>query len=135
MRPDPALVAAVVAAAAQRSVWWAQAACSGMDIHEFADDPSLDARRACARCPVRTECLADEATVPSDEILGYRGGMRPESRRRLLVVVRRRLPGDFRRQAVLHAVRTGVAVREVAAAYGIPVRTVYRWLAQERLSA
>lgn len=135
MKPDPALVEAVVRAVNGRSEWWLRVACRGMDIGQFGDEPSLEGRRACAHCPVRVECLAEEAMVPPDEILGFRGGLRPEYRRQLLVVVRRRLPGGSRRRAVLHAVRTGSAVREAAAAYGIPVRTAYRWLAEERLSA
>ena len=136
MRPDAALVEAIVVETVTGgSEWRLRAACRSMDIGQFGDDPTLEGRRACARCPVRVECLAEEATVPPDEILGYRGGMRPEPRRQLLVAVRRRLPGGSRRRAVLHAVRTGSAVREVAAAYGIPVRTAYRWLAQDRLSA
>ena len=135
MKPEPVLVEAVVEAATRSSEWWPRAACRGMGIVQFADEPGLEGRRACARCPVRIDCLAEEATVPPDEILGYRGGLRPEPRRQLLAVVRRRLPGGSRRVAVLHAVRTGAPVREAAAAYGVPVRTAYRWLVEERLSA
>jgi hypothetical protein len=93
------------------------------------------ARRACARCKVKAECLAEEVDVAIDEFDGYRGGLMPGPRRQLLVAVRRQRPDDARRRRVVGAVRSGASARTVAAAFGVPPRTVYRWVVEAQMSA
>lgn len=63
--------------------WWERAACKGYDLALFF--PSADkrnrytqARRICAVCPVRAECLAD--AVATDDAYGMRGGLTPFER-------------------------------------------------------
>jgi hypothetical protein len=59
--------------------WWHRAACSGMDVDLFyldlGDAVPLEVKAACAACPVRWECAADEAAQPSTRRAGIHGGM------------------------------------------------------------
>ena len=69
--------------------WRALAACAGMDTRAFFPDPqnrgpgskarmailAADALAACARCPVRSDCLAD--AIASGDCHGVRGGLLP----------------------------------------------------------
>jgi WhiB family redox-sensing transcriptional regulator len=65
--------------------WWHRAACEGADLRIFFPGPKepperiAEARAYCARCPVRSACLADaEKTRDADAV---RGGMTPAERR------------------------------------------------------
>ena len=135
MTVESVTVTSVVLALSRPPGWSHRAECRGMDTAEFYDEPTVAARRACARCTVKAACLAEEVDVSIDEIDGYRGGMTPGRRRQLLVAVRRERPDDAQRRKVVGAVRSGASARTVAAAFGVPPRTVYRWVAQAQISA
>jgi len=135
MTVEPGTVASVIVALGREAGWSQRAECRGMETADFYDEPTVAARRACARCPVRAECLAEEVDIPLDEIDGYRGGMSPSRRREFLAAVRRQRPDDAQRRTVVGAVRSGASVYSVAAAFGVPTRTVYRWVAQAQISA
>lgn len=66
--------------------WTEQAACRDMPKTVFFPRPGQridEARNACARCPVRTECLAEANEHEINRrglVFGYRGGMTPEGR-------------------------------------------------------
>ncbi|MEO1062488.1 MAG: WhiB family transcriptional regulator [Actinomycetota bacterium] len=54
--------------------WTSQAACQGVDIDLFFDeDRTIEARRLCLSCPVRTSCLS--AAQDRDEPCGIWGGL------------------------------------------------------------
>ncbi|MEM8905114.1 MAG: WhiB family transcriptional regulator [Actinomycetota bacterium] len=54
--------------------WTEQAACQGVDIDLFFDeDRTIEARRLCLSCPVRTACLS--AARDRDEPCGVWGGL------------------------------------------------------------
>ena len=62
--------------------WQRQAACLGMDPDLFfppPGDPAVRAKAACARCPVRDECLEAGWREPA----GIFGGMSAKERRRI----------------------------------------------------
>lgn len=62
--------------------WRAEAACIGEDPELFFDPRRLDsARRVCAGCPVRTECLRD--ALARQDRWAVRGGRTPRERRQL----------------------------------------------------
>lgn len=64
--------------------WMESAACVGLG-HLFFLEPgesSAPAKKICAACPVRDECLADALTHP-EPWHGIFGGMSPRERRRL----------------------------------------------------
>lgn len=69
--------------------WEVEAACHGMGPDEFFPDSALEvpetARRTCAVCPVRKDCL--EWAITNDEKDGIWGGLSAGERSRL---VRRR---------------------------------------------
>jgi WhiB family transcriptional regulator, redox-sensing transcriptional regulator len=68
--------------------WQEQAACRGRDLSLFFAPDSerppararreAEARKICARCPVRAECLSHALAVP--EAYGVWGGMSEEER-------------------------------------------------------
>lgn len=73
--------------------WWEDAACRGMDpglfFPERGDMAAVNrARRICAECPVRKECLAD-ALAFADR-WGVRGGLSERQRKRLRSMRRER---------------------------------------------
>ena len=65
--------------------WQEQAACSGADTSEWfpeRGDNSTLARRICAGCPVKTECL--EESLTNGERWGIWGGEGEKKRRDLI---------------------------------------------------
>lgn len=77
--------------------WFAQARCLGHDDAEYFFAPrqedQLVAKRICASCPVRAECLA--YALANNEEYGVWGGKDEDERR----IIKR----EARRQAALHA--------------------------------
>lgn len=66
--------------------WWLEAACRGMDSDIFfadrgGNDRTREARKVCAVCPVRDECLAFAQRNFIDH--GVYGGHGPKERIRL----------------------------------------------------
>jgi hypothetical protein len=77
-KTSPALAIATIGA------WTACARCAETDPEIFfppADDPAAEARRICAQCPVREDCLA--YALDADERYGIWGGLDPKERQRL----------------------------------------------------
>ncbi len=71
---------------ADQARWRDQATCREVDPELFfpeAGGGGRAAKRVCAVCPVRTECLAD-ALDRRDTAYGVLGGMTPSERRELL---------------------------------------------------
>lgn len=69
-----------------RPSWFDEALCRGAGHHLFFPDQgdmhgARDARAICARCPVRSECLAHAMTF--EEHFGIWGGTNERDRRRL----------------------------------------------------
>lgn len=78
------LVSAITGAA-ERPAWTARAACHGLRgavnfYVERGEDPR-PARRICADCPVRSDCL--DHAVTNAERFGIWGGLSPKERRRI----------------------------------------------------
>ncbi|MGH3829469.1 MAG: WhiB family transcriptional regulator, partial [Pseudonocardiaceae bacterium] len=80
--------------------WWRDAACAvgaGVEFFPERGDKAavVVAKRVCAGCPVRVECLAD--VLAWEPCSGYRhgvaGGLTPRERARLVAVRRRETPG------------------------------------------
>jgi WhiB family redox-sensing transcriptional regulator len=70
--------------------WWREyATCASLDpdlFHEPETNVRIypkEAKRACALCPVRDECLWD-SLLTDDVEWGYRGGMAPKDREAML---------------------------------------------------
>ena len=64
--------------------WREQTACRGMDVDLFFREDSpvpVEARRTCASCPVRSECLAFALSVPTTA--GYWAGTTQRERNRM----------------------------------------------------
>jgi WhiB family redox-sensing transcriptional regulator len=65
--------------------WYDQAAClDGVDADAFFPDrggSTRTARRVCASCPVKTDCL--DYALANDERFGVWGGLSERERRRL----------------------------------------------------
>ena len=84
-----------------RSSWVERARCRGMDVELFfpigtgeaAQAQAERAKRVCAECPVRRECLEYALSSGADD--GIWGGMTPQERRQLHLRRRRarRAPG------------------------------------------
>jgi WhiB family redox-sensing transcriptional regulator len=78
--PEPGLLGVPAA-------WFARAACRGMPVETFVPtgkSASLDAaRRVCAGCPVRVECLAYALADPDLDRFGVFGGLTARERRQL----------------------------------------------------
>ena len=69
----------------QDAAWQQDAACADEDPDLFfpGDEATVEeAKRVCARCPVRTECL--ETALAVNEMHGVWGGMAEGERRRLI---------------------------------------------------
>lgn len=116
--------------------WRSQAACRDVDPELFfpvADSGPLvewqvqEAKAVCDGCPVRAECLAFALRALTD---GIAGGLTPAERRRYS----RQVTAGARRRSVRGsaeagraAIRAGGRVVDVAAAFGVTVRTAERW--------
>ena len=130
--PDDSVDIDAVAAACEAGgdAWRVDAACRGMPTGDFFTEvPGAEVARACARCPVRLACLADEVGRPLDEVCGFRGGMAETVRRTLLAGGARRRPAG-RGAEYMRARRAfdaGVTAADVASRFGVSVRTAYRW--------
>lgn len=64
--------------------WREQALCAQADPEAWFPEKghsTKDAKRVCARCPVKAECLED--ALARDEPFGVRGGLSERQRRRL----------------------------------------------------
>jgi WhiB family redox-sensing transcriptional regulator len=71
--------------------WSQQALCAQTDSKIFFpahDDPGIEARQICKRCPVKAECLT--FALSNDEQFGIWGGLDPDERRNLRRGLRRR---------------------------------------------
>ena len=69
----------------ERPDWYDDAACAGMGPSMFfsADRRVINrAKKVCAGCPVRVECLEEGRSVPSILDQGVRGGMTARERGR-----------------------------------------------------
>ena len=65
--------------------WMRNALCAQTDPELFFPAPGMpnrDAKRVCAACPVRAECLED--ALARRELMGVRGGLSAMERRALL---------------------------------------------------
>ncbi len=74
--------------------WSVHALCRATDPEIFFppnDSPATEARRICASCPVRRQCLA--YAVAADEPFGIWGGLTTEERRNLRRQLRRHPTG------------------------------------------
>lgn len=74
----------LVAAVADREAWMGDAACTGVDVDLFfpaQGDPTEPAKRVCAACRVRVECL--EFALVNNEQFGIFGGVSAKQRRRV----------------------------------------------------
>lgn len=110
--------------------WQVRAACRGVDpelfFPEATDEPLVReqvaaAKAVCRRCPVRDQCLAEALErLPH----GVAGGMTEHERRRARA--QRESPGD-RKPRWLLLLEAGSSHPEVAAEYGVSVRTIARW--------
>ena len=75
-----------------KAPWQEQARCRGVDGDVFfpeRGESSRPAKRICAECPVRLECL--NAALRRGEQYGVWGGMTQRERRRLLRTIRRQV--------------------------------------------
>jgi WhiB family redox-sensing transcriptional regulator len=107
--------------------WHEDAACVGTDPDSFFPEHGSGvgadiaaAKRVCARCPVRAECLA--YAITHDEREGIWGGTTPAERQRgHRQGGRRRQDAEIARQT-----RAGKSAREIACALAITPRTVVR---------
>ena len=64
--------------------WWSKALCAETDPEAFFPEKGGSvraAKRVCARCEVRAECLED--ALRTDERFGIRGGKSERERRKL----------------------------------------------------
>lgn len=115
--------------------WHEDAACVDTDPDSFFPEigPGLHAdiaaaKRVCARCPVRSECLA--YSLAHNEPHGIWGGLTPEERRRQHTAARGRpRPHEVE---VARLTRAGKSTREIACALAITPRTVARVRARIR---
>jgi WhiB family redox-sensing transcriptional regulator len=67
------------------ATWQDEANCRGMDADLFfpeRGESTADAKAVCAVCPVKTECLDDALTSPTEKF-GIWGGPSERERRRL----------------------------------------------------
>lgn len=74
--------------------WTDQALCAQVDPEIFfppRGDMAFPAKRVCARCPVKAECLAE--ALATDDRYGVRGGLSERQRRGLRAQQRARTGG------------------------------------------
>ena len=143
--------------------WWFAGLCAQTDPELFFPEKGgsvREAKRVCAACPVRAQCLAH--ALAHGERYGVWGGLSEPERRRLKqadvatfpstawqplapaevdeVVVARLVSGhpvvgasrDEVAQAAIGLHRAGVGARRVATRLGVTTRQVERWLARYR---
>lgn len=122
--------------------WHEDAACVGTDPDSFYPEPGpglmadiAAAKRVCARCPVRRDCL--RYALDHGEREGIWGGLSPSERRRLAAARRtvRFRPGSRPQVSddeVARMTRAGKTAREIACALGTTPRTVVRARARIR---
>ncbi len=105
--------------------WTTDALCAQVDPALFypeAGEPNRDAKRICAGCEVRAECLA--YALAHRERFGVWGGTTERERRRM-----RRAPvtpAPDRRTGVIRQLATTLTDPEIAARLGCSARTVLR---------
>ena len=105
--------------------WMAAGLCAEVDPELFypeAGAPNRDAKRVCAGCEVRAECLA--YAIAHRERFGVWGGTTERERRRM-----RRAPvtpAPDRRTGVIRQLATTLTDPEIAARLGCSARTVLR---------
>ena len=105
--------------------WMAAGLCAEVDPELFYPEfgaPNQDAKRICAGCEVRAECLA--YALAHRERFGVWGGTTERERRRL-----RRAPvtpAPDRRAGVIRQLATTLSDPEIAARLGCSARTVLR---------
>jgi len=105
--------------------WMAAGLCAEVDpelFHPESGAPNRDAKRVCAGCEVRVECLA--YALAHRERFGVWGGTTERERRRL-----RRAPvtpAPDRRAGVIRQLATTLSDPEIAARLGCSARTVLR---------
>lgn len=118
--------------------WTKRAACRGTDDPDlfFRDDTAsvAEAKRICASCPVRAQCLAKGLELSARETdaelledLGIWGGL--TARERAAQIGKETRSGAFRlrRDLGLSMLLAGRKVAQVASDLGSDVRTVRRW--------
>jgi transcription factor WhiB len=115
--------------------WHEDAACVDTDPDSFFPEPgpgiSQDiaaAKRVCARCPVRSQCLA--YALEHHEPEGIWGGLTPPERRRLRLGGAAR--GPHPQEAEIARLTNAGSAREIACALAIAPRTVTRVRARIR---
>lgn len=120
--------------------WVRQAACLGLDaniFHPLRGAPTEPARRVCATCPVRAECL--QWAIEQHEQHGIWGGTTEKERRAIRARLRRQGAADRLRSPVhvaaderavearrLH--RSGMPVIDIAVRLNVTRRAVHRYL-------
>ena len=110
--------------------WRSRAACRGADLTVFfpgRGESAEPARRICASCPVRQECLA--FALSHGEVHGIWGGLTVRDRRAL-----RTRRGDAVRQdrdeAIAAAVAAGYTKAAIGRAFGLAATSVSRVLSR-----
>jgi WhiB family transcriptional regulator, redox-sensing transcriptional regulator len=105
--------------------WRDNAACRNVPNPEvFFPRPSEtadEAKKICARCPVRVECLKD--AFDQGDVYGFRGGMAGEARRKALVGRGRRPSQD---EEIRRLSGLGWSAEAVCTALGVSRHVVYR---------
>lgn len=96
--------------------WAEQAACRGQDPNLFFSEADLkvqQAKRICARCPVRTECLDEGLRAEDSSRYGIYGGLTPAERTEL---ERDGGPGEHAVAAAdpVSMYRAGASIRDIA---------------------
>ena len=105
--------------------WMAEALCAEVDPDLWFPETggsSREAKRVCARCGVRAECLA--YALANDERYGVWGGQSERARRKLRT--RQARPVDPRAEWIRALAATGRSNTEIAALLGCSDRTVGR---------
>ena len=110
--------------------WTTDALCAQVDPALFypeAGEPNRDAKRICAGCEVRAECLA--YALAHRERFGVWGGTTERERRRMCRPVIRQAPGRRRpdkREGVVRQLAATLTDPEIADRLGCSPRTVLR---------
>jgi WhiB family transcriptional regulator, redox-sensing transcriptional regulator len=106
--------------------WRELAACRGTDLNLFfpgRGESAGPARRTCARCPVRRQCL--EFAVSNRIVCGIWGGLTGPERRALQSDWLRAARRD-RDEAILTADAAGLTAEAIARSFGLSRMTVTR---------
>lgn len=125
--------------------WMDDGACRGADTEAFyprAESEGAQARRICRECPVRNQCL--EYALTHDERYGIWGGCDPVERRMLTTSdgrIKRVTPNSInterltlkpqqreRVDLINDALACGRDAEQVAAACGVSINTLERWI-------